>query len=113
MCTYLIELFCHLANNVRMLHVMVHVRCDAATTARTMNEKLDQLQQRSIPVLLVCLNPLIYDRLAIRYKSDRFSKHSMVKSKTDIACYHYRSRQNALYIVGLEKLQHSISFDRQ
>jgi len=38
---HLIELFGHFANNISMLHIMVHMRCNATTASRAVNEELD------------------------------------------------------------------------
>jgi len=61
---HLIKLFCHFANNVSVLHIMVHVRCNATAASRTMDEELYKFKQCSITVLLVRLNPFINNSLA-------------------------------------------------
>ena len=58
--TDLIKLLRHFANDFCMLHVGIHVGCDLTTTSGTLDEELDELQQRSIAVNLVALNPVIH-----------------------------------------------------
>ena len=41
---YLIKLLCHLPDDIGVLHVGVHVRCDLAFTSGAADKELDQLQ---------------------------------------------------------------------
>ena len=46
-----------------MLHVGIHVGCDLTTTPGALDKELDELQQCSIAVNLVALNPVIHHSL--------------------------------------------------
>ena len=61
--TYLIKLNSHLSNDLCMLHGGIHVRGDATTTPRAVDEELDEIKQCRVSVSLVCFNPLVNNRL--------------------------------------------------
>jgi len=112
-CMYLVKLFSHFANDISMLHIMVHVRCNAATAARTVNEELYEFQQRSIAILLVRLNPFINNRLVIQYtgnRSNRFSNTpwlSPTHTQKVVMIGHISCYQDCLCAAGFQKLHHS------
>ena len=68
--TDLVKLLRHFTDDFRMLHVGVHVGRDLTTTPGALNEELDELQQRSIAVNLVALNPVIHHSLKANSHGD-------------------------------------------
>ncbi len=59
----LVEFLGHLADDLGVLHVVVHVGGDAPPAARAVNEELDEVEQRLVALLFVRLNPVIHHRL--------------------------------------------------
>lgn len=79
---HLIKLFRHFANDVSMLHIVIHVRRNATTAARTMNEELNEFKQCSITILLVCLNPFINNSLETQPL--RYTTSATVRTRTQL-----------------------------
>ena len=65
--TDLIELFGHLANDLGVLEVVVHVHGDATLTSGAVDEELDQIQQRHVTILFVRLDPVVNQRLQTKH----------------------------------------------
>ena len=60
---HLVKLFSHLANNLVVLHVVVHVHCYTTLAARAVDEELDEVKHCNVPVRFVRLDPVIDKRL--------------------------------------------------
>ena len=74
----LVKLLSHLANDVSMFHVVIHVWRYSTSTTWAVDEELYKLKQCGISILLVGLNPLINDGLQRQKSCTMYTSHSLI-----------------------------------